>query len=215
MGDDGSSEKLTTNKADLKSPKSHPMFSGKHLSAPSLIHTGNAPVCPPETRPLPGTDSGFGSLIPRHPKNHEQRFWNTTHGDNFGEGSRRRLPKTDPSTRRAAGVSTEDDENRVQGMKCGSLCGESFFETSDPAMDTRTQRAWLPGGDSAIRHVHLGGTRKSAPALDNELSLPLGNGAMSKIRSDLKERKGRLCRVATCITKGAHLKAGVALFQDD
>lgn len=213
--DDGFRERLTTHKTDFKSPKSHLMFSGKQMSAPCLIHTGNAPVTMPEPRPLPGTESGFGSLIPRHPKKHEQRFWSTTHGEHFGEGCRKRTLKAEPSIRNPAGTSTEADENRMQGMKCGSLCGESFFETSDPSMDTRTQRAWLPGGDAGIRNIHLGGTRKSAPVLDNDLSLPLGNGAMSKIRSDLKERQGRLCRVSTCITKGAHMKSGMALFQDD
>jgi len=191
LPDDGFREKGTTNKTDLRDPRSHPMYAGKHMSAPSLIQ-------PAMRRKVP-----------------EQRFFNTTHGDTFGEGSRKRTPKIDPSARGFAGVRSEDDENRVQGMKCGRLCGECFYETNDPAVDTRTQRAWLPGDDAAIRNVHLGGLRRSAPELDNDLSLPLGNGAMCKIRSDLKERKGRLCRVATSITKGAHLKAGVALFQDD
>mmetsp|Transcript_74033 Transcript_74033/g.205142 ORF Transcript_74033/g.205142 Transcript_74033/m.205142 type:complete len:101 (+) Transcript_74033:1-303(+) len=100
-------------------------------------------------------------------------------------------------------------------MKCGQLCGEAFREVDDPALDTRTQRAWMPGGDPGIGHAHLGGVRHPPPGEDNELSLPLGDGAMNKVRADLAARKGRLCRVATNITKGAHQTGGVRVFQDD
>merc|ERR1719215_2234342 len=106
-------------------------------------------------------------------------------------------------------------EARVEGLQCSQLCGEELQETSDPGLDTRTQRSWIPGGDLALAHVHHGGKRQVIPAEDNELSLPVGNGAMSKIRADLQERKGRLYRTATAITKAPHQKAGVRIFQDD
>ena len=43
---------------------------GKAL-APTMITTANAPVCPPETRELPGPRSGFGAHINRHPAGSE------------------------------------------------------------------------------------------------------------------------------------------------
>lgn len=190
------------------------MFSGKKLSAPSLVNLANAPVWGPDTRPLEGPESGFGAALDRHGKGHDARFWNTTHGDFYGEGSRARALKQEPSAKHPSGISTQHEEGRVQGMKCGQLCGEAFCESRDPGKDTRTQRAWLSGGDAALSNVHLGGTRRCAPTEDNHLSLPLGDGAMSKVRADLKERQGRLYRTATYITKGAHKRAGVNIFQD-
>lgn len=213
--DDGFRETISTNRNDLREPKSYPTFARRQLSAPALINTANAPVCPPEKRELDGPLTGFGASLQRHQPNFDQRFWNTTHGDNFGEGSRKRLVKLCPTTKHPSGVSSEADQKRVTGMQCGALCGEFFRETSDPARDTRTQRAWIAGSDAALRNVHMGGKKPQAPRLDNELSLPLGEGAMVKVRQDLQDRQGRLSRVATCITKGAHLKAGMSLFQDD
>lgn len=212
---DGFNEQGTTHKGSFGNPKSHPMFSSKKLSAPSLINTANAPVCPPEKRPLKGPNSGFGAAISRHPENHEPRFFSTTHGEFFGHGTRGGESRRDPSHFQAAGVSTEHEEIRSSGMKCGQLCGENFMEHSNPGVDTRTQRAWMPGLDPAIKHIHHGGTKKNAPKEDNHLSLPLGDGAMSKIRADLKERQGRLYRTGTHITKGAHQRSGVAIFQDE
>lgn len=212
--DDGFNVKTTTNINDFQDPKTHPMFSSKKLSAPSLINTANAPVCPPEKRPLRGPESGFGAAISRHPKNYDHRFWNTTHSDFFGD-PRKEDWRRDPGSHHAAGISTEHEENKVSGMKCGRLCGENHCESSNPAVDTRTQRSWMPGGDPALTHIHHGGTRKPVPKEDTYLSLPLGEGAMSKIRADLKQRQGRLYRNGTNITRGAHQRSGYAIFQDD
>jgi len=134
--------------------------------------------------------------------------------DHFGEGFRRGKQKSESNLARFAGKSTEEDENRVQGMKVGKLTGENYRESSDPAADTRTQRAWLYGSDPSLTHVHHGGKRPPAPRENNELSLPLGDGAMSKVRADLKERKGLLYRTATHITKGNGHRTGMSVFQD-
>jgi len=215
--DDGFSEKVTTHVGDFQNPRAHPMFASKNLSAPSLIHTGNAPVCPPEKRELKGPGSGFGAAISRHGKDHDQRFWSTSHSDFFGArgASRRGEARRDPSAHHTAGVGTEHEETKGSGMKCGALCGENHCESSNPASDTRTQRSWIPGCDPALTHIHHGGTKKPPPKEDNHLSLPLGDGAMSKIRADLKARQGRLFRAGTNITKGAHQRSGFAVYQDE
>jgi len=213
--DDGFREKGTTHLGDFSDPKTRAGFTTKKSSAPRMIHTGNAPVMPPEQRELPGPQEGFGCALKRHESNHEQRFWATANGDFFGgEHSRKPRPRMEPSAGEHSGVSTEYEEKRPQGLRVGKLCGETFNESNDPSLNTRTQRAWLYQSDAALQNIHLGGTRPAAPTVDNHLSLPLGEGAMAKVRADLKERKGRLFRTATHITKGAGQRSGVSIFND-
>uniref|UniRef100_A0A7S2AI01 Uncharacterized protein n=1 Tax=Alexandrium andersonii TaxID=327968 RepID=A0A7S2AI01_9DINO len=172
--DDGFNEKCRTSSVDYAHPRTHKEFFKAHDSAPVIITTENAPVCPPERRPLPGPRSGFGASIGRHGENHEQRFLNTTTGDYFGgEGVRRPPPPKDPSTLRPAGISLD------------------------------------PLGD-----IGKGRSKILRSASDSALSLPLGDGAMVKIRADLEARKGRLYRQATYITKGKQHRPGVSVFQD-
>lgn len=212
--DDGFNEKLRTSLVDFAHPRSRPEFAKRGISAPPMITTANAPVCPPERRPLPGPRSGFCAVLNHHREDHDQRFWNTANGDFFGEGPRKRSTKAEPSVLHPAGTTTEWEEDRVLGMKVGKLCGEALSETTNPATDTRTQRAWMPGMDPALRNIEYGGARRIPPSTDNALSLPLGKGAMSKVRADLKDRQGRLYRTATTITKGNGCRYGIAIFQD-
>mmetsp|Transcript_113217 Transcript_113217/g.365839 ORF Transcript_113217/g.365839 Transcript_113217/m.365839 type:complete len:283 (+) Transcript_113217:51-899(+) len=211
---DGFNEWSKTSLSDFAHPKSHTEFSRSHQSAPCLITTENAPVCPPERRPLPGPRSGFGAKISRHGEGHDVRHLNTTSGDFFGEGARRPAVRSCPSELRHAGRSTEEEESRDRGLKVGKLAGECFTESTNPAADTRSQRSWLYSQDASLRHIDFGGTRGVLPRSDSALSLPIGDGAMSKVRADLRERKGRLYRQATYITKGKGHRAGVSIFQD-
>jgi len=215
--DDGFRVRTSTNLSDFANPSSHGAFAKKAISTPGMINAMNAPVSQTETRPLPGPKSGFGAALSRHDEGEGQRFWNTTVGDFYGPGTLRKDPRKDPATLRPSGISCEEGEYRATatGMKCGQLCGEAFHETTNPATDTRTQRAWLCSPDASLANLHMGGRKADVPAKDNELSLPLGAGSMGKIRADLKARSGRLCRVATVITQGANMKAGMSVFQDD
>jgi len=211
--DDGFREQDTIHRTDFSDPKLHPTIARKKLTAPPLIHSGNAAMLAAQTTPrltprLKETGFAFGL--------NSARYWSTAHGEFYGESaSRRPTPRMDPSTKGSAGVTTAQMEVRIEGLQCSTLCGEEYHETGDPGIDTLTQRSWLPGGDPALTHISHGGQRRDIPAQDNELSLPVGNGAMSKIRADLQERKGRLYRTATAITKAPHQKAGVRIFQDD
>ena len=36
-------------------------------------------------RPVQGTRSGFGAVLPHHPDNHDARYWATENRDNYGE----------------------------------------------------------------------------------------------------------------------------------
>lgn len=224
--EDGFNEVLSTNKADLADPKCRSDWGKGKATAPRMITTENAPVRPPEQRDLPGGRSGFGAHINRHGDAHDKSFFDTCMGDYFGYGPGHRAgQKSCPSTLLAAGLKSEHEENKSTGMKVGVLCGESFNESFDPAKNTKGQRSWLYQPDASLRNIEYGaaatltttGTRRTLPKTDSSLSLPLGAGAMAKVRSDLAERKGRLGRVATEITKNRENKAhrsGVSIFMD-
>jgi len=213
--EDGFNEKSKTSLVDFADPRSRNDFGKGKAIAPIMITTENAPVKGVEARELPGERSGFGAHIHRHDEGHDKSFFNTTMGDHFGEGSRTRAERFDPAQLHAAGVSTEHEEARIQGMKVGVLCGEAFNESENPGGNTRTQRSWLYEPDASLRNIEYGGTRRNLPKMDSALSLPIGEGAMSKVRADLKERKGRLYRTATIITKGKGHRPGISIFQDE
>lgn len=48
--------------------------------------------------------------------NHDQRFWSTTHGDFYGEGSRKKEKQDAASVPHSAGISTEMAE--AEPKKC-------------------------------------------------------------------------------------------------
>lgn len=209
---------VTKTSEDFAHPRSRKEFVANPPKKPTMLTTESVPeVSHEERRPLPGNSRGFGAVLNRHEEGHEQRFFNTTTGDFFGGERTRTLPaKTDPHMLGSAGVGTAHIEKRVSGMKVGKLCGESINESGEAGKDTRIQRSWIYGTDPALRHVdRFGGTRPDLPRNDSDLSLPLGAGAMSKIRADLEERRGRLYRTATMITKGNDKRSGITLFRDD
>jgi len=216
--DDGFRETARTSSIDFAHPRSRKEFV---LNAPSkarFITAETIPeVCSEERRPVPGPTRGFGGALDRHGDDHGLRCWNTSSGEAFGHrpNGTLRVSRSDPGLRpMASGVSTQHEEDRMTGMKVGNLCGEEFRDTGNPTNDTRTQRAWVY--DAALGNIHHGGTKPKVRGVsDNCLSVPLGDGAMSKIRKDLADRKGKLFRVATHITKGRDKRPGVAFFKDD
>jgi len=212
--DDGFNERQSTCMASFSQPLSR--ATKGHQSAPALITTENAPVKGEEQRPLSGPSNGFGAGINRHDERyHEKRYLNTSYGDFHGyNNSWRRAERTCNSLRAHAGLNSEAEEKRVTGVKVGRLVGEEHRESSNPSVDTRTQRAWLYNEDSSLRNVHLGGRRGVPSQPDNELSLPLGDGAMSKVRAELKSRSGFLYQQASYITKGKDKRKGLAIWQD-
>jgi hypothetical protein len=212
---DGFDEKTCTSKSDFQPPQSRKEFVAKALVKPRMITTSSVPeVCSEERRPIPGNDKGFRAVIDRHDANHGIRHWNTAFGDAMGYDRKGLVAsRSDPGLFRPSGVSTEHEENRMLGMKVGVMCGEEFRNSGQPHNDTKTQRAWVY--DAALSNIHHGGTKPRIRGLDNHMSVPIGDGAMSKIRKDLADRQGRLFRVATNITKGRDKRPGVAIFRDD
>jgi len=213
--DDGFRENTRTSSVDFQDPRNHKEFVAKPPPKARMLTSESIPeVCSEERRPLPGNARGFGAVLNRHDQNHGIRHWSTTNGECFGIGQRKlRGSRSDPSILTPAGLTTEHEENRMPGMKVGILCGEEFRDTGVPSNDTRTQRAWIY--DASLTNIHHGGTKPKVRGPDNELSVKIGDGAMSKIRGDLAERRGRLYKQATNITKGRDKRPGVAIFRDD
>jgi hypothetical protein len=212
--DDGFRERDRTSSVDFADPNSHKEFVRNPPGKATIITNDSIPeVCHEERRPIPGAARGFGSVLDRHDHHHGERFWSTSSGDAFG-GRPLKPTRSCPSLLKASGVSTAHEETRMPGMKVGLLCGEEFRNRGIPSSDTNTQRAWVQ--DASLKNIHHGGTKKRVKGtLDNALSLPLGDGAMSAIRLDLANRQGKLFKVATNITKGRDKRPGVAIFKDD
>jgi hypothetical protein len=117
---------------------------------------------------------------------------------------------------RPAGVGVLDVADRTEGLQVGVLAGELYKPDADPAYNTLVQRSWLYEPDASLRNVDKYGGRKPPPSLiDNEMSLPLGEGGHRAMDTNLKSRGGRLPRVSTSITTGKEKKFGINIFQDD
>mmetsp|Transcript_89336 Transcript_89336/g.251515 ORF Transcript_89336/g.251515 Transcript_89336/m.251515 type:complete len:286 (-) Transcript_89336:121-978(-) len=215
--DDGFREKDATTAVDFVDPRTRKEFITTRIATPRMIvHESVPEICCEERRPIPGNLRGFGAVLNRHEENHDRRFFNTTMEDFHGEGDRLPPMRIVPDERHpAAGLSTTMEQSRVQGVKLSELTGEKHTRSLNPACDTKTQRAWLYHDDPSLQNVHLGGIRRTPRKFDNELSLPMPDCTMAKVRADLEERKGRLYRVATNITKGPESRPGVSIFQDD
>jgi len=126
LPEDGFNEKEKTSLVDFADPRSRNDWGKGKAIAPTMITTENAPVDPnKEKRELPGTRSGFGAHIHRHDEGHDRRWFNTTSGDFYGEGSRQKMERPCASTLHPAGLDTEHEEARVQGVKVGVLWGEA------------------------------------------------------------------------------------------
>mmetsp|Transcript_13765 Transcript_13765/g.30869 ORF Transcript_13765/g.30869 Transcript_13765/m.30869 type:complete len:286 (-) Transcript_13765:65-922(-) len=212
--DDGFSEPLPTYR-DYTDPRSRKDVVSKPPPSPRFATMETVPeVCYEDRRPVPGAARGFGSTLQRHEATHGERHWNTTHADAFGHGGPLGTPRTDPGSLHGAGVTTYMMENKKSGLRTGVLCGEQVRNVANPAMDTRTQRAWLYSDDPALKNIAYGGGVPELPLTDNELSAQIGEGAMKKVRDDQSARKGMLFRVATSITKGNSKRNGINVFDD-
>lgn len=212
--DDGFNEKDTSNRVDFAHPGTRKEFVHPPDKAKFIVKETVPEVCYEERRPIPGNTRGFGAVLNRHTEGHDRRFFNTTHGDSYGyQPGGRTATCLDPSAMTHRGLSTREMDTKVASRRVGRLCGEDFRESDNPARDTRTQRTWLYHPDASLRHIDV--ERPALPKEDNELSLPLGDGHMSKIRAAMEERRGLLHRTGTEITKTAAKMNGIKIFLDD
>jgi len=216
---DGFNEKITMNQGDFAHPRSRKEVVHNPPPKPVFITTETIPeVCYESRRPVPGKNKGFGAVLNRHEENHEQRFWDTTHEDNYGrspEGARRPRARLDSHTMKSSGLQVIEQANRAEGVMVGQLCGEDYKESADPSADTHIQRAWLYTSDPALSNIQYGGKKSAVPKVDNHLSLSIGEGQHVKTMAELSARGGVLYRTATQITKGKGERFGISIFQDE
>lgn len=217
--DDGYRETTTLNTRDFAHPKSRKEVVENKPPEPNFVSTETIPeVCFEERRPVKGPQRGFGSVLDRHPANHDQTYWETTSGLSYGYGlAKLKTQKIDPyDIKHGAGVTVKMLADKKEGVMVGELCGENFKPDADPSCDTKIQRAWLYSHDPALNNMQYSKNKLTfVPKVDNETSLPLGEGAQKKIMESLEQRGGMLYRNSTTITKGRGSRYGVSVFQDE
>lgn len=157
-------------------------------------------------RPVQGTKSGFGAVITRHPDNHDARYFNTEHRDNFGEPIPRGAAETvvgfQQTSSQLAGGNLRPIEK--QGIKAiSNLTGEIYSKSFDPQEQTDVQRSWLYQQDPGVRAVNEGVANKDQTFFyDNANSLPLGEGEHgTKVFSD---KPGAFRRIRQDVTRIAN-----------
>lgn len=131
------------------------------------------------SRPIGGTQTGFGAVINRYPQNHDQRFFDTTNGDFLGKPGPKTDTQADPSQLSLAGGQHRPfDKQSVKLIS--NLVGEVYSKKFDPQEQTDVQRAWLYNEDPGVKAVNEGVAGKTQiQPWDNALSLPLGEGTWS------------------------------------
>merc|ERR1712098_613778 len=103
--------------------------------------------------------------------------------------------------------------DRPEGTSVGMLVGEEYRPVADPQEATPVQRSWQYQQDAALRNIQYGGKKPPPSLVDNEMSLPLGEGGHRAQHAKLMSR-GSMARVTTSITTGKESKYGISIFRD-
>ena len=111
-------------------------------------------------RPVQGTRTGFGSVVPRHEANESQRFFNTESRDNYGEPSNLDMTKTLMMRKGLAGANVRPEE-KCGIKKISNLVGEVYSKSFDPQSQTDVQRSWLYQQDPGVTAVNQGKAGKN------------------------------------------------------
>mmetsp|Transcript_12980 Transcript_12980/g.29311 ORF Transcript_12980/g.29311 Transcript_12980/m.29311 type:complete len:208 (+) Transcript_12980:315-938(+) len=203
---------------DYRNPKTRRNWVADPPQLPKFMNTETVPeICHDDRRPVRGEHRGFGAVLDRHPSNYGRRYYNTTYRDNYGRGMRKRVMESrDPVDMAESGISVMRVAERPQGIACSALVGETFKPDSDPADNTFVQRSWMYTADPALTALtrRAKSARPSVPTKNNELSLPLGEGAHKAMMSQTP-RGTKSFRVTTEITVGRGSRYGVSIWADD
>jgi hypothetical protein len=222
IADYGDRETGSSNLEDFAHPDSRKDFVRKSASVPVFITTETVPELDAEgnRRPIPAVRkssvprTGYTATLQRHPKDIDKRFYASSMRDAFGYPAP--VKGTANWKMRSAGIGVLDTADRAEGLAVGVLASEEYKPNADPAYNTLVQRSWLYEPDASLRNVDKYGGRKPPPSLiDNEMSLPLGEGGHRRMDTEIKSRGGRLPRISTSITTGKEKKFGINIFQDD
>jgi len=216
LPDDGYRERAASNKEEFRNPRAVKDFVFNPPQDPKWITTETVPeVIHDERRPVEGQVSGYGAVLQRHGPQEGERFFETASRDAMGYPTA--VHGTNRAMLGASGIGVLDVMDRTEGMKVGELAGEKYKseDCNDPSEATAVQRSWQYQRDPALTNIHHGGKQPPVPIIDNELSLPLGEGGHRKHHASLMSRGGRLPRVTTTITTGKESKYGMSIFRDE
>jgi len=176
-----------------------------------FINTETIPeVCAHGRRPMNDVPAaGFRAVLARHDKTEGERSWDTS----MRLGYPVTAEQTQEFSDRHAAIHKKDagvPSCRDPPMKFGGLVGENETLCNIPV-----QRAWMANEDPGLREfLKRGRAPVRIPEVDNELSLPLGDGCQKEIVESLKARGGKLYRTKTSITTGKGHKSEIAVWQD-
>ena len=107
-------------------------------------------------RPVGGTKTGFGAVIPQHNATEGARYFNTENRDYYGANAPAAAGQT-PSDRLAGTNVRPMDEQRTKVIS--NLVGEIYNKEFDPQEQTDVQRSWLYQQDPAVKVVNSGQAR--------------------------------------------------------
>ena len=133
-------------------------------------------------------------MIARHTENHDARHFNTTFNDFHGKAPIPTAANTVEGiqaefSKQAGGNPRPNEKQKVKTTSCltGEFYSHDVFDRTvrDPQENTDVQRSWLYSKDAAVTAVQGERRGSQRPTSDNELSLPLGDGAWAaKPKSD-------------------------------
>ncbi|CAD7941562.1 unnamed protein product [Amoebophrya sp. A120] len=200
---------------DYPDPRTVPEFTFTGLDHPQFITSETiAEVCYEDRRPLHQTGKGCFATIDKHPKGIYDRAWGTAERDARESAVLHAGLTKEMMVARTARLK-ETTPAGVSSIKPGRATSTNLVGENPELTDIPTQRSWMNQEDPGLReYSKTGGKGPELPAKDNELSLPLGDGAQAKIMAELKARGGKLYRSSTCITTGGASKNRISIWDD-
>ena len=124
-----------------------------------MIHKYNIAELSLVDRPVRGPETGFGTVVNKHPAGHDRTYRNTAQCDAFGYN-----PKHDANqavdrfnfTSNTQGGLSKPRPFEEQGVKCISGLTGEVYNCNDPQESTDVQRSWLYSKDPSVAAMQKG-----------------------------------------------------------
>ena len=124
-----------------------------------MIHKYNIAELSLVDRPVKGPDDGFGTVVNKHPKNHDAVYRQTSQAEAFGYGKKNNaveeVQRFTHLQNNQAGMS-QPRAFVEQGVKCISGLTGEVYKLDDPQESTDVQRSWLYSKDPSVAYMQKG-----------------------------------------------------------
>ena len=147
---DGYKEMKTTAQTDLLDPKTHKIQQKPILN---MIHKYNIAELALVDRPVRGPQTGFGTIVDKHPTGHDKLWRETSQAQAYGYGFKlnaRQQQQEFGLTLDTQGGLRQPRPFVEQGVKCLSALTGEIYKLDDPKESTDVQRAWLYPKDASL-----------------------------------------------------------------